>query len=311
MTHQLYRHRKFLFLSLIALVAVSAEEFVELECEYLAAESGQYVCILEGVEVRSRETHVNFTGEHLPGYTEEDVVAVAVILSDMRFIVPEIYTTFPNIIELDFAFAGLQEIDPLPELPNLMAFICFGNDISVIQSNTFANTRSLILLDLELNNINVVEPDAFEGLNDVLVLAMMFNNFTTNLPDQLLWPLTSAIIIDLGDNGIQVIGEGFFERNTELVALGLGLNNIDRIAPTFFGPLSQNLILADFTGNVCVGREFEITDDAVVSFLHASLRQCYNNFLGVRKNETNSVFFEYTGSLRLFDDFGNMILAAN
>lgn len=261
--------------------------------------------------MRDRDTHVTFIGEHLPGFTEEDVVAVAVVASDMRFIVPEIYTTFPNLIELDFAFAGLQEIDPLPEMANFTTFICFGNDIPTIHNDTFANVgSSLEFLDLELNNIQELEPDAFAGLEETLLLVLLMNSIATP-PEGVFWPMSKAIIIDVAFNNFEVIGESLFARNTELLYLGIDFNGIDRIAPTFFAPLRENLMILSAYENECVNRGFEIEDEIVETFLHGSLRNCYNNFMDIRSNETRSLLFEYSGSLRLFDDFGNLILAAN
>lgn len=299
-----------MILSILVILA-SAEDYIEIECDYFTLDTGEYVCIVEDVEVRDHDIHVTFIGEHVPGFTEEDVVAFAVLFSDMRFIVPEIFKTFPNLIELDFAFAGLQYIDPFPEMPSLIAFICLGNDIRVIQNGTFANVgSSLLLLDLEYNNIQELEPGAFEGLDELLILGLMENSIS-NLPEGIFWPMNNAIIMDLESNNFGVIGETLFERNTQLAFLVLDNTGIDRIAPTFFGPLKENLEILSALGNICVNRGFLLDDEVVESFMHGSLRNCYNNFVGIRTNETNFVSIEFKGSLRLFDESGNLIFSAN
>lgn len=292
-------------------MSAADDEFIELECDYFTVDSGAYICVVEDVELRDRNIHVNFTGQHLEGKAEEDVIAFVVLFSDVRFIAPEIFTTFPNLIELDFFYAGLQEIDALPEIPNLIAFVAFGNDIRAIYNNTFSNVGStLMLLDIGDNNIEEIEPDAFVGLSELLLFGMMFNPIV-DLPQRVFWPMTSVTIMDLEDTQLQVINEELFEMNRNLVALGIDYNGIDRIAPTFFAPLRQSLIILFAYRNPCNNRNFEIVDEVVEAFMHTSLRNCYNNFMNITANDTHSVVFEYTGSLRLFDDFGNLILAAN
>lgn len=271
-----------------------------------------YVCLILFAELSNRDAVVTFTGTHIGNRTNDDVDILLVIDSEIEFIPEEIYTTFPNVREIEFDYAGLQVIDPLPELANLRYFTIFGNNIPTVRNNTFANVgRTLLMLELVLNNHETIEVDAFAGLENVALLHLNYNH--------LFYPtlgtfnsLSNMLSIDFEGNNFQMIDEHLFVNNQFLALMFAERNGIYRISPSFRANFNNGYIFVFFAyGNDCIDRGFILEDEVVEAFMNSALQTCYGNFIQRDPNATRIVTFEYRGSLRLFDEFGNIILSAN
>lgn len=299
-------------MAIFGLIAVaSAQESVELECTFGVTLFGEYFCLIVNAELTDRDAIVTITGNHTGDRTNDDVDILAVFDSDMRFIPEILYTTFPNINEIDFEFAGIEELDQIPELPNLAYFILDGNNITTIRNNTFVNVgETMFFLEMVFNNHQELEVDAFAGLAHVQSLYLLLNNIA--LPPQGIFdPLTSLRLIDFDSNNFGIIDDDLFAENTQLRTIFGERNGIDRISPNFAASFRDSLNALILFENECTDRAFFLQDDVVLAFMNMALQDCYNNFSGRQPNATRNVTFEYRGSLRLFDEFGNLILSAN
>lgn len=261
--------------SLIALS--SAQDVVELTCDFSQTSRGDYICVLTNIEFNDRNVPVKFVGLHMPGRTNLDVDIVVVTRSRMPFIIPEIYTTFPNIHELDLQFAGLVEIDPIPEMKNFRTFIAYSNNIDRIRNNTFDNVMlTLETVDLQLNNIRFLEADAFKGLTRLEFLYLRFNQITFP-PIGVFNTLSNLNLIDFESNDFRQIDETLFAGNPRLNAIFADRNGIDRISPRFADNLMQ-LGSLRLNLNKCVNRVFFLFNEQARETMMRELQPCFDNF---------------------------------
>lgn len=297
--------------------AVKAQDTVEFQCRFAVLASSEpnreeYICEIRNVVLSNRDAPVIITGQHVGTRGDENVTSFEILESEMEFIPEILYTSFFNADLMVFANAGVREFDPLPELPNLIRLFMAGNDFSTIRNNKFINIGNLRILDLIANNIHTLELDAFVGLENLEQLNLQFNQLTDLEPGTF-----SALInldsIDLFLNNLQFIEMQLFAENQNLRTLNLDGNNINRIAPGFISSL-PNLSSIRLISNQCISNVFSLNAGdrtLALAFIHSSLQQCYHNFVGNEPNSARTVHFEYRGSLRLFDEFGNAILTAN
>lgn len=173
-------------------------------------------------------------------------------------------------------------------------------------NNTFSNVRNLRFLELPSNNIRTLELNAFAGLENVDILVLMSNELTY------LEPGTFSSLKYLEQIG-QVIEAQLFSENHNLHGINVDRNRINRIAPGFISSLSS-LSFILLTNNECINNKFifDFGDmNMVLAYVHSSLHRCYDNFVGTEPNSARTIKLEYSGSLRLSDEFGNAILEAN
>lgn len=99
---------------------------------------GEYVCHLTEIEVTNPETNVTFGGVHLENRTEADVEVVWMSYSNTPFMLPQLFTTFPNINELDIEFCNLQSIN-IPASARIQYLILYQNNITRLESGSLHN----------------------------------------------------------------------------------------------------------------------------------------------------------------------------
>lgn len=309
LSFSLLRIKLFIF-ALLSCLGPTAWAQVELECDYYLNPYDEYSCQLVGIEVPTRETEVIFTGRHLPDYNETDVAVITIIFSDTPFIIPSIYTTFPNIIELNIEFSNLVEIDPIPEHIRLEYFIAYFNEIPVIRNETFATqSESLVYVELMLNGLEMLEENAFIGGENTVLLALRYNNLQEIHP-RAFWPLTSVSLIDAGFNDLVRIEDDVFSQCQQLTSLNLEQNSLSEISPRFANGIRESLFIFNLGYNPCVDRTFILNEAVMWAFMHNTLQECYGNFVG-DEQQTRSITIEFRGSLRLYDEDGNIVFMAN
>jgi hypothetical protein len=303
---------KIILLALFGIIAAVSAQDVEFECRFSLSFINEYHCTITNVTLSDRESNVTITGTHLnASFTNDDVDVLVINNSHMEFIPSILYETFPNINEAVFLNAGLQEISQLPELSNLRWFEAIGNNITTIENNTFINVgETLFQLQLTNDNIQTLDVDSFAGLSNLIYLYIYFNNMAPP-PVGTFDHLTSLQLIDFDSSNFGVIDDTLFRENRELRAIFAERNGIDRISPTFSAPFIDTLVTLYLWVNECTDRGFLNDDEVAVAFMNSALQGCYNNFLEREGNATRTITFEYRGSLRLFDEFGNLILSAN
>lgn len=247
-------------------------------------------------------------GEHLEGQGNTNVQVVQIRASNTPFIIPQIFTTFPNIINLFIHNSNLQSIS-IPDSVQLQYIDFHRNNIEHIANGTFSGQKELLSLKITSSSVEVIEQDAFFGLENLTVM-----NLADNRIAQIALPtfhtLTNLQSCDMKRNLVSRITCGVFGRNENLETLFLENNELNEICTFFSQRLSAKLTFLDLSGNRCINRSFQMGDDLGMIALNNALNPCFNNIRG-EVPEIRRITLEFRGPLSLFDEFGNIIARVN
>lgn len=265
----------------------------------------EYFCELENIDVLDRSANVIFAGEHVEDHDNDRVEFVNIRNSRTPFIIPQMFTTFPNLVDLEIDNSGLESIE-LPANNNLISIVMNDNNITRIQNGTFSGQSQLLFMFLINNNIQVVEEDAFVGLENILSLELNENRISA-LPPTIFATLVAARHLDIEGNALTRIEEGTFSANTALVSLFLESNRIHAIAPSFVDNLRETLVIVSLGGNECIDSFFVTNTDGQWAAMQAALATCYRNF-DEGSQPRRRIVLEFSGPLIITDLNGNHIL---
>lgn len=299
--------RKFPLIFLVFFAGSNVSQDIELQCEY-ALFFGEYICYLIDIEVLNPSANVTITGQHIGDRTNDDVDMVDIISSNTPFMIPQIFTTFPNIMDLAIENSNLQSIN-IPENVQLVWIFLFENNISRIDAGTvtgLANQRRLNFLYLPSNLIQDVDEDAFVGLGNLSALVLLDNQIT-QIKNRTLAPLINAVRIDYELNLLTIIEEDTFAWNSNIQSIGLHNNQIIAISPKFLASQRESsLSIISLDNNNCINETFSVESEDGWIFLNNELRDCFHNFIG-EVSEVRRVIMEFVGNITIIDEFGNII----
>lgn len=301
-----FRLKSFRKIGLILLVATfgsySAQD-VELTCVFGSHLFDDYGCLLVNITVLDPEANIVFVGQHLDNLTDSDVLSMVIFNSNTPFMMPQMFTTFPNMDELLIMSSNLQSIN-VPSSAQLFYLILYDNNISRIESGSLRGQSRLTYLELSSNNIQEIEEDAFVDL-EALNTLVLIDNQLQEIRGTTLHNLTNLIHLDFWYNNITHIGENTLSGLTNLLYLYFDNNQIEAVHPRFASDLAS-LQYVDLVGNSCVNRYFELSNEQSWREMNNALQTCFNNYNGTIP-ELRTVTMQFTGNLAIFDEFGNII----
>lgn len=280
---------------------------IELECNFQAFFT-QYICYLDRIEVLNPAESVTITGQHLGDRTNADVNTVLIDNSNTPFMIQELFEAFPNLYELAVFNSNLQSINVSSSV-QLIWLDLYRNNISRIEPSSvtgLASQRRLNYLDWTSNQIREIDEDAFVGLDSVLSLFLM-DNLIEEIRNQTFHPLTNITRIELERNRLTRIEETTFAMNRNLQALYLESNEINAISPLFLASQRESLEYVNLSDNRCVSQFFNLNNiQENWDLMNNELLPCFDNFNGTVP-ELRRVIMEFTGSIAIYDEFGNIL----
>lgn len=295
--------RKFGLILLVAAFGATTAQDIEITCVFQWTIFTEYSCRLENITVLDPEVNVVFVGEHLADMSDADVEVMQIRNSNTPFMMPQMFTTFPNLFELDIQSSNLQSID-IPSSVQLIWLIIYQNNIQHVTSGSIRGQERISYLELMSNGIETIDEDAFSELGSLNSLVLI-NNQLTEIQGTTLHNLTRLSYLDFERNNLTRISENTFSQNTLLYSLYLEFNQIAAIHPRFAAELT-NLRFINLTGNQCVNRSFPLQDERGWIDMHGALQTCYNSYNGTVP-ELRTITMEFTGNLAIFDEFGNIL----
>ncbi|XP_072166478.1 uncharacterized protein [Diadema setosum] len=155
-----------------------------------------------------------------------------------------------------------------------------GNDMRVIETDTFFGLDKLSILNLSNSNIKVLEVNAFNGLDNLTNLDLS-NNGIRHIERYVFADPIALLELDLSGNNITRIDGPVFERLQSLVRLDLSSNHITEINGELLVGL-QSLTFFDLTENAVAridGRAFNGQDSIIRLYL-------WNNDISRLENDT-------------------------
>jgi Leucine rich repeat len=296
-------YRKFSVICFLALCGYSVSQEVTLECEFFVTFFDEYACILENIENVDPTATVVFSGTHVGDRTNEDVEIVYIGDSNTPFIMPEIFTTFPNVYDFEVVSSNLQSLN-FPSNNRLEVMLIVDNNVTRIESGDFAGLDELWILFMLYNNIQEIDETAFEGLENLLALVLIGNGITEIAP-RTFHPLENVELIDLENNRLTSVGPETFSENRMATNIYLEFNSINEISPQFSENLRDSLFYLNLASNRCVSESFIFVEDDW-DVVDETLQNCFNNFPGTVP-ELRQSSMNFTGNIQIFDEFGNIL----
>lgn len=294
--------RKLALLFFVAALSSAASQ--QLNCTFFITPFNEYACRLEQITTLDRAQNRTLVGSHLANFTNADVDVVQVYHSNTPFMIPEVFTTFPNINELDYFNTSLQRIE-VPASARLVYLVLESNNITRIHAGDIQNQTNLFIFDAYSNNIQEIDDDALSGMPNVF-FAVFIDNDIRQINANTFRAITDVFYLDLEGNSLTRLDAGLFASNIYLSSLYLEHNQINAISPQFVDTLPRFLGFIEFSGNQCVDRFFTLDHPDATPSLNNGLQRCFDNFNGTT-SETRRLVLEFQGNLSLFDQFGNLI----
>jgi Leucine rich repeat len=291
---------------LLAAVSSASSQTVTFNCTFSVNFYDEYICRLTEIEATNPNLQYAFTGNHLPNRTNADVDVVQIRSSNTPFVIQQMFTSFPNMVELDIQGSNLQSIN-ISDNVQLEWLTLSYNNISRINNGTFRNQRSLRFFTAIEAGIFTLEEDAFVGLESLVYLSLIDNNVSEILP-RTFNPLVNLERIFFDRNKLTRLGD-IFSMNKNITVLRFEDNQINEISPTLLHNI-QNFYFMNLFGNRCISRYFFLDDEFEWILMNNLLGPCFVNFNG-GVPEPRRITLEFNGPLALFDEFGNIIARVN
>jgi hypothetical protein len=171
---------KYFFLLLLS-TAVSS---IHITCRFDtggASFGSCYRCFISAVDFSDGSTHVTtFDGEHLEGYSDEDVCQFYLVYCDqfnIRTFPRGFSKLFPNTRSVVLSQCEITSLigDELEEFPNLQEFWLVHSNVTRIPGNFFVPTPNIEFIALQLNPFRRVGEGLFDNLEKLYEL-YFFNN---------------------------------------------------------------------------------------------------------------------------------------
>lgn len=297
-----------IFILLGILTKVSAQNF-NVNCNFLVA-TGLYTCHLFGVTIPDNENiNVIIGGQHLPPRTNVDVQRVQISISSIPFIITELFTTFPNIIDFAISGAGLLRIqtDAFNNAVNLRTVVIANNpDFGVIFEKAFVGAPNLLSMQFISNQIDKIDENAFVELAQLQNLRFDGNNIK-ELPANIFHPLEALRVLFITNNPLEKIDGRLLANNHQILQLDFSRNQINAIGRDFLDGL-PGLQLFNAIQNVCVNDFWIIGGTTSIDSVREGLEKCFDNFVEPPEGDVRKFVLELRGTLLIRDEDGNEIL---
>jgi Leucine-rich repeat (LRR) protein len=261
------------------------------------------MCELNNIEVSDVTQNIIIGGNHMANRSNDDVEVVVIKNSNTPRMIPQIFMTFRNIIELEMIRCKLETIS-IPSSIRLEVILLYGNNISNISKDDLLGQSELLYFDAVDNDIQSIGENAFDDLEKLIYLILMNNNIE-KLDPKSFQPLKNLRYLDLEGNKLTHISEELLSSNPRLREVYLEFNKINEISPRFAGTLQESLLLLNLQANACVSKAFILESKDDWAQMNTALETCFRNYNDA--SQTKRITIEFTGMLVILDEDGNVL----
>lgn len=297
--------RKFSILLLSVCFIFVKPQDITINCDFDLSEFDEYACNLNDITVLDPSANVIFGGTHVATKGNDDVEFVHILNSTTPFVIPQLFTTFPNLIDLTITRSGLQAVN-IPESARLTWIDLHDNNITRLERDSFRNQTALVYCFLQFNQILEIDENAFAGLENLLFLDFS-ENLITELSPQTFNPLSSVTYINFMDNLVTRVEAELFSRNSMLGSLNMSFNRINAISPRFGDSFRETAHYIGLVQNVCIDDVFDVETDDGWNDMTNDLQTCFDNFNNGTSPDTRRIVMEFSGPLTISDENGNIL----
>lgn len=264
-------------LAFLLFASIRAQE-VNLNCLFYT-EFNQYTCLITNVIVADNE-HQNFFigGNHSAGRSNNDVERVEVMFSQTPFVVTQLFTVFPNVINFQMNTAALTRFQPnaFVNARELTTVSIKRNNVHQVPSRLFSASTRLRSIDMHNNQIEVIHEDAFEGLAS-LQLLYLDQNRIRHLPANVFRSLRTLRTLFLQNNLIERLDGRLFAGTPSIFQVDIDNNQVNAVGETIVDGLNVLFVLS-LEENLCVSQFWAISGAVTLDTIRADLRNCFTNF---------------------------------
>lgn len=283
------------------------QKLVEINCSFTASES-DYFCLLPHIELSDSENQtIVFGGKHVTGRNNKNVSHIFFEqMSSVPFILVEMFTTFPNVVDIRMMDIGLTRIqsgafENAKQLETL--YIKNNSQLTVIEANAFNGASKLNYVELSNNSIEVIHESSFNGAENVRYLFLNENRIQI-LPRNVFNWMKSLEFLYLQQNSIETLDGRVLRSNQNLTIAFFDDNKINQIGRTFLDGL-LNLEALAVRDNHCVDEYFPLYESSTIEIINKRLTKCYDNY--DKRDNVELYTLELQGNLTISDEDGNVI----
>ena len=214
---------------------VESRSAVNLDCFYLST-TNEYFCEGKLNASLQEEDAVTFTGNHVSGYSDDDV---KYFFNNQRFVfqrIPsEVFAKFRNLQVFDLNAADLSSIssESFKNCAKLEEIDLDDNKIVKVSPQSFISCSSLTTISLRKNVIPGIEKGIFKGVERLENLDLSQNRIA-ELTDEIFSPLNALKQLKMSKNIIRKIHARAFDSLKTLELLDLSENFIESLDSTVF-----------------------------------------------------------------------------
>lgn len=146
------------------------------DCHFLIHSLYGYTCQLSNVSYLNDSEAFPIGGNHVEGYTDNDVLVVETTGSSIMMYIPKELVKFVNLEQLLLSQSFVKSIDgAFQECEKLNTMMFYKNKLTNLASRNLEKCTNLRSLDFRQNEITVIAVDAFEGLTLLESLDLDYN----------------------------------------------------------------------------------------------------------------------------------------
>ena len=221
-----------IFLLILILFKSCSINCQQISCSYSTYSTDGYNCDLTIQNPNGFNGFTGISGNHVPGYRNNDVSSIGNSQVQLTKNVPSILCdTFQStkVIKLLSSAIEVIEANSFRNCKNLEFLQLFNHKIANIDENSFNENLELQHLYLERNQLTTLPKNVFGNLHKLLMLVLNENKIS-DLPENIFNSLVNLEVLYLQSNLITTVKPKWFESLSKLRILNLNSNVI--IAPS-------------------------------------------------------------------------------
>jgi Leucine rich repeat len=236
-----------------------------------------YGCELKNVKPQEEVLEITVMAKENDNKTESDVVWVQIRDSQLDNLPKGVFEKFLNMEKIMIISSkGFQNLNLTYFDKKIKLVLMKSTDLEIIGENSFTGLEELKTLSLNYNNVKKVHKLAFRDLVNVEKIEMVFNSIEF-LDDETFARNVNLKLVLLYNNQLKVLSTQLFGKNINIESLQLQNNAISQIEKGFQTTL-KSLTRADFSNNVCINENIQISRYVQWSSHQYKFKDCFNNY---------------------------------
>lgn len=154
------------------------------------------------------------------------------------------------------------------KFPNLEKLIVERSKLTSLQIHEFEGLLKLRTIEIRYNNISEIYEEAFDDVTELEHLDLSFNHIRS-LPSKIFIRLVHLKTLILSNNQIEKLSADIFPRKNAIEEFRAS-NNLLEIIETKILRFLRKAKLIELTGNVCIDRKFDKSDNNLEGLLKLS-----------------------------------------